>query len=159
MFVFDHSFSTASSIVMEDSDNQTSSHKSEKIKSYTLKFKPDAFFHAEIHANHAAEKSTKLTEKEFVNGDRKKRSFNKLSIPRKQKEAKENVSREEEESRSAKNWMRLFLSGSMRDGANVFLCHESSLSDEMVERGKSTEDFKASVGWLRHFMKRYSLYP
>ena len=27
----------------------------------------------------------------------------------------------------------------------------------MVERGESTEDFKANVGWLRHFMKRYGL--
>ena len=65
-------------------------------------------------------KSKTLTEKESVNGDRKKRVFNKLSILRKQKEAKENVSREQEESRSAKNWMRLFLSGSMRDGQMSF---------------------------------------
>ena len=31
------------------------------------------------------------------------------------------------------------------------------INDEMVERGESTEDFKASVGWLRHFMKQYGL--
>ena len=31
------------------------------------------------------------------------------------------------------------------------------INEEMVERGKSTEAFKANVGWLRHFMKRYGL--
>ena len=127
MFVFDHSFSTPSSIIMEDSDIQTSSHKSEKVKSYTLKFKLDAISYAEIHSNHAAEQKYKVDRKRIREWRQKKRAFNKLSIPRKQKEAKENVSREQEESRSAKNWMRLFLSESMRDGANVFQCHENSL--------------------------------
>ena len=112
---------------MDDIDIQTSSHKSENMKSYTLKYKLDTISYAEIHGNMPLKKSTKLTEKEFVNVGRKKRAFNKQSMPRKQKEAKENVSREQEESRSAKNWMRLFLSGSMRDGTNVFLCHENSL--------------------------------
>ena len=31
------------------------------------------------------------------------------------------------------------------------------INDEMVERGESTKDFEATVGWLRHFMKRYGL--
>ena len=112
---------------MEDSDIQTSSHKSENMKSYTFKFKLDAISYAEVHDNHVAERKYKDDRKRTREWRQIKRAFNKLSIARKQKEAKENVSREQEESRSAKNWRRLFVSGSMREGANVFLCHENSL--------------------------------
>ena len=106
-------------------------------------------------------KSTKLTKKEFVNGDRKKQAFNKLSIPRKQKETKENVSSEQEESCSAKNWMRQWIHE--RRGKCLLVSRKLIMkktvltNDEMVGRGESTENFKASVGWLRHFMKRYGL--
>ena len=75
LFVFYHSFSTASSIIMEDSDIQTSSHKSEKMKSYTLKFKLDAISYAEIHGNHAAEKKYKVHRKRIREWRQKKASI------------------------------------------------------------------------------------
>ena len=70
--------------------------------------------------------NTRLTGNEFENGGRKKQAFNKLLIPRKQKEANENVKMEQEESHSVKHWINLFSNGSTRDVQKDFLYQGNS---------------------------------
>ena len=87
MFVSDHSFSTASTpgIIMEDSDIQSSSHKSEKMKSCTLKFKLNAISCAEIHGNHAAVKKYKVDRKRIREWRQKKANIQQAVNTKKEK--------------------------------------------------------------------------
>ena len=138
---------------MEDSDIQTSSHNSEKMKSYTLKFKLDAISYAEIHGNHAAEKKYKGDRKRIREWRQKKASIQQTV-----------------NTKNAKGSRRKRIEGAGRkpfseklDEAVLECIHERRgkclavsrklimkkavlINDEMVERGESTEDFKASVG-------------
>lgn len=105
---------------------KTSSHKKETIKSYTLKFKLDVISYAETHGKHAAERKYKIDRKRIREWRQKKQAFNKLLIPRKQKEANENVWMGQEESHSEKHWMNLFSNGSTRDVQKDFLYQGNS---------------------------------
>ena len=164
MFVFDHSFSTASSIIMEHSDIQTCSHKSGKMKSYTLKFKLDAISYAEIHGNDAAEKKYKVDGKRIREWRQKKASIQQTVNTKKAKGSQrkriEGAGRKpfsEKMDEVVLEWIHERRSKCLPVSRKLIMKKAVLINDEMVERGESTEDFETSVGWLRHFMKRYGL--
>ena len=107
-----------------EKDNQAIFYKEGKIRNYPLQFKLTAISFAEVHGNRAG---LRMTETEYVNGERKKKVLKKLLRIRKLKEPKESVVKELEENLSAKNWMNLFLGGFMKDVGKVFGCQENSL--------------------------------
>ena len=58
-------------VIMEE-DNEATSHKGEKIKSYPLQFKLDAISFAQIHGNRAAERKFKPDRKRLQEWREKK---------------------------------------------------------------------------------------
>ena len=53
---------------MEECDLKSSSHKGEKVRSYSIDFKLEVIRFAETNSNHAAAKKYKLIETAFVTG-------------------------------------------------------------------------------------------
>ena len=152
MFVFDHSFSTASSIIMEHSDIQTCSHKSGKMKSYTLKFKLDAISYAEIHGNDAAEKKYKVDGKRIREWRQKKASIQQTVNTKKAKGSQrkriEGAGRKpfsEKMDEAVLEWIHERRGKCLPVSRKLIMKKAVLINGEMVERGESTEDFETSV--------------
>lgn len=54
-----------------EKDDQSASHKGEKISNYPLPFKLTVIYFAEVHGNSATEREVKADQKEYVNSERK----------------------------------------------------------------------------------------
>ena len=54
-----------------EEDNQATSHKGEKIRSYPLQFKLDVISFAQIHGNRASERKFKVKNKRMAREKRK----------------------------------------------------------------------------------------
>ena len=61
-----------------EEDNQATSHKDEKNRSYPLQFKLDALLSAQIHGNRTAERKFNVDRKDYENGERKQTELKKL---------------------------------------------------------------------------------
>ena len=61
-----------------EEDNQATSHKDEKNRSYPLQFKLDALPFAQIHGNRTAERKFNVDRKDYENGERKQKVLKKL---------------------------------------------------------------------------------
>ena len=149
---------------MENCDIQTTSHKGEKLKSYTLKFKLDAISYAEIHGNHAAEKKYKVDRKRIREWKHKKLSIqqtvNSKIAKGKQRKRMEGAGRKpfsETLDAAVLEWIHERRGNCLPVSRKLIMKKATLIHGEMVGRNELTEDFKASVGWLRHFMKRYGL--
>ena len=61
-----------------EEDNQATSHKDQKNRSYPLQFKLDALPFAQIHGNRTAERKFNVDRKDDENGERKQKELKKL---------------------------------------------------------------------------------
>ena len=103
---------------MMEEDIQATSHKGEKVRSYPLQFK--------LMEITLTKEISKLIEKEYVSGERRKKALKKQSRIRNRKVVNENAAKELEENHLAINWTSLFLNGSTKDVAKDFVCQEKS---------------------------------
>ena len=124
------------------------------MKSYTLKFKLDAISYAEIHGNHAAEKKYKVDRKRIREWRQKKSSIqNTMKAKRSQRKRIEGARRKpfsEKLDEAVLEWIHERRGKCLPVSRKLIMKKAVLINDEMVERGESTKDFKASVGWLRH---------
>ena len=161
-FVFDHSFSIASSIIMEDSNIQTSSHKSEKMKSYALKFKLDAISYAEIHGYHAAEKKYKVDRKRICEWRQKKASIQQTVNTKKAKGSQrkriEGVGRKlfsEKLDEAVLEWIHERRGKCLPVSRKLIMKKAVLRNDEMVERETSVQSFRYSSYGRNSYLGRY----
>ena len=68
-----------------EKESQATSHKGQKLKNYSLKFKLDAISFAAIHGNHAAEKKYNVDRKRIREWREKKESIEKTVKSKKAK--------------------------------------------------------------------------
>ena len=61
-----------------EKESQATSDKGQKLKNYSLKFKLDAISFAAIHEIMLQKRSKMLNEREYANGERKKKVLKKL---------------------------------------------------------------------------------
>ena len=147
-----------------EKESQATSHKWQKLKHYSLKFKLDAISFAAIHGNHAAEKKYNVDRKRILEWQEKKESIEKTVKSKKtkgcQRKRVEGGGRKpfsEKLDETVLEWVHERQSKGLRVSRKLIMKKVEVLYDDMVKNGEPNKPFKASNGWLRGFMKRYGL--
>ena len=110
-----------------EKESQAMSHKGQKLKNYSLKFRLDAISFGAIHGNHVAEKKYNVDRKRIREWREKKESIEKTVKTKKAKGCQRKRVKGGGRKPFLKYWTKLFLNGYMRDAVKVFGYQENLL--------------------------------
>ena len=142
---------------MADWQPKDTSHKGEKIKSYTMKFKLDVVTYAKEHSNHLAGNRFKLASKRVREWRKQYEDINSTDSKKKKLPGGGRKLTDYDVEEGLVLWIYERRSNALRVSRKMIMMKAKAMLDENHSDLAVQEVFVGSRGWLEKFMKRNGL--